>query len=343
MSPNALLGPPPVTTTEVGLSCYTAAVARYLSQAYVDPAGRIARSIRLAVRVLPGDLLAFSHHRHDLADLGNGTRLIWRHAPVTAVGDRLAAELARAGQVIVVGHTGALPWSPASIEDSAPHFLLVNRHDRDRWWVVDDFAALLPSGRQEPFAGWVDTRTLLAAMTPPRTLGPEHHLRTAYALGVPTAPPPGRPLWLAARPAAPEPAAGHSGWHTEPLAVLDLLADFFAGLDAAGRRARFVEDLWAAAQHHTYRCSYLLDRVDLSPGQRRTVAAARGAWEALPMALRFAADSAARGRPRPALVAASFAPLRRAEHDLITVLTAHGWHRSGDVLAGSEPREKRAA
>ncbi|WP_433392219.1 hypothetical protein [Micromonospora sp. KLBMP9576] len=341
MSRNALLTPS-ATAAPAGLSCYSAAVARYLRRTYADPAGRIARSVRLAVRVLPGDLLAFSHHRHDLADLGDGSRLTWRHAPGATV-DGLADELARAGQAIVVVHTGALPWSPATAEDSAPHFLLVTGHAGGRWRVVDDFAALLPAGRQEPFTGWVDTRTLLAAMTPPPTLGPEHHLRTAHALGVPTAPPPGRALWLAADPAAPAPEVDPGGWHTDPLTVLDLLADFFAGLDAAGRRARFVEDLWAAAQHHTYRCAHLLEHVALDPRQHGAVVAARDAWEGLPMALRFAADSAARGRPRPSLVAATFAPLRQAEHDLTTVLTASGWHRFGDVLAGSEPREKRAA
>jgi hypothetical protein len=329
---------------ESGLSCYTASIARYLRTAYRDPLARVARSIRLAVRTdLPDGLLAFSHHRFDLADLGDGRRLQYRHAATAEqVPDRLDRELTAAGQVIAVTYTGELPWSPARPAESAPHFVLVEARQGDLWRVADPFAALLPAGRQEPFAGWLSTRRLLAAMTPPDRVAPEHRSRLALAFGVPATPPrPGRPAWVAPTPVEGRLPPIRAGWITRPDQVMDILAAFWTGLADHPDRSRFVDDMWAAAQHHCFRSAYLADRCRLTRAERGTVAAAAEAWQGLPMALRFAADSVARGRARPTLVVATFDRLRRVENDMTDVLATHRAELAGsDSTIGDEPAHR---
>jgi hypothetical protein len=295
-----------------GLSCYTANLAVYLGPDALDS---IAQSIRLAVRTdLGDDLLAFSHHRTPV-DEG---RLAYRGAGEAAAAlDAVAAEVERAGGCLVVANTGQLDWSDADHDGQAPHFLLVEARRGDEWHVVDRFTALLPSGGgQQPFSGWISSETLVRALTPIVPLPPEQQLRNELAFGFP------RPLphegdyqWLE-RVDRPEPEAELEGeWLTETDAALELLGEFWAGIDRSPERLRLLDDMWAAAQHHVFRYDRLL-----TAEEHPTLDDARRAWRDLPMALRFAADSAARGRHRPTLIAGTFDALRRRERDAASLL-----------------------
>jgi hypothetical protein len=290
-----------------GLSCYTANLAVYLGPDALD---RIARSIRLAVRAdLGDDLLAFSHHSTPV-DEG---RLAYRGAGGAAAAlEAVAAEVERTGGCLVVANTGHLDWSSAGHDGQAPHFLLVDDHRGDEWHVVDRFTALLPAGGgQEPFTGWISTAALARALTPIVPLPPEQRLRNQLAFGFP------RPLprdgdyqWLE-RTDRPEPEAELEGdWLTETGAALELLGELWAPA-----RLPLLDDLWAAAQHHVFRYDRLL-----AAEEHPVLDDARRAWRDLPMALRFAADSAARGRHRPTLVASTFDALRRRERDAASLL-----------------------
>ena len=295
-----------------GLSCYTANLAVYLGPDALDG---IARSIRLAVRTdLADDLLAFSHHSTQV----DGGRLAYRGAGgAEAAPEAVAAEVERSGGCLVVANTGHLEWSSAGHDARAPHFLLVDDRRGNEWHVVDRFTALLPSGGgQEPFEGWISSATLVRAMTPIVPLPPEQRLRNELAFGFP------RPLprdgdyqWLE-RADRPAPQADLEGeWLTETDAALELLGEYFAGLDRSPQRLRLLDDLWAAAQHHVFRYDRLL-----AAEEHPVLDDARRAWRDLPMALRFAVDSAARGRHRPTLVASTFDALRRAERDAASLL-----------------------
>jgi hypothetical protein len=284
-----------------GLSCYTANLAVYLGPDSLD---RIARGIRLAVRT---DLGAFSHHSTPV-DEG---RLAYRGArDADAALDAVAAEVERAGGCLVVANTGHLDWSSAGHE--APHFLLVDERRGDEWHVVDRFTALLPSGGgQEPFEGWISTDTLARTMTPIVPLPPEQRLRNELAFGFPRPlPPDGDYQWLE-RAVEPAPQAELDGeWVTETDAALELLGELWSPA-----QLWLLDDLWAAAQHHVFRYDRLL-----AAEEQPVLDDARRAWRDLPMALRFAADSAARGRHRPTLVAGTFDALRRREREAASLL-----------------------
>jgi hypothetical protein len=290
-----------------GLSCYSANLAVYLGDGSLD---RIAREVRLAVRTdLGDDLLAFSHHSTPV-DEG---RLAYRGAAdADDALDAVAAEVERTGGCLVVANIGHLDWSSAGHEGQAPHFLLVDGRRDDEWHVVDRFTALLPSGgEQRPFTGWISSAALARALTAIDPLPPEQRLRNELAFGFPRPlPPDGHYQWLE-RAAEPAPQAELEGeWLTETDAALELLGELWSPV-----RLRLLDDLWAAAQHHVFRYDRLL-----AAEEHPVLDDARRAWRDLPMALRFAADSAARGRHRPTLVASTFDALRRAERDAASLL-----------------------
>jgi hypothetical protein len=293
-----------------GLSCYTANLAVYLSRTEPDTLDRIARGVRLAVRTdLGDDLLAFSHHRTPV----DGGRLAYRGAgDADAALEAVAAEVDRSGGCLVVASTGNLDWSSAGHEGQAPHFLLVDERRGDEWRVVDRFTALLPSGGgQEPFTGWISTAALARAMTPIVPLPPEQRLRNELAFGFPRLlPSDGDYQWLelAAEPAPEVELEGE--WLIETDAVLELLGELWSPA-----RLWLLDDLWAAAQHHVFRYDRLL-----AAEEHPVLDDARRTWRDLPMALRFAVDSAARGRHRPTLVASTFDALRRRERDAASLL-----------------------
>ncbi|GAB7046422.1 hypothetical protein [Catenuloplanes indicus] len=284
------------------LSCYTANLVALLESEVPDVRGRLAHAVRLRVRAdgVPG----FCHHdRFDT--LPGGQELGYRAADSWAAArEGLRGELREAAAVLAVGNTRYLPWSPNHGVADVPHWLLLHGLHDGRWEVRDDFQALLPRGEQLPYRGRMSDDELRRALSPPGTLPPEVSARDTYALGhpVPT-PSAARYRWLArqqARPPAPRPGR----WLDDPAEALCYLADRFSADPAA--LARHVDDLWAVARHQRHRLLRLTEDGAVPPAPAE--AAARG-WAALPRTLRFAADSAARGNPRPGLVARAFGEL----------------------------------
>jgi hypothetical protein len=304
------------TTGTAGLSCYTAALHRYLAAEW-DATAILARSVRLSVRAgEDGSLLAFSHHHPSLDLLPDGSRLRYAGAGSGAGSGRaalagVAAELDRHGRAIVVTDSGRLPWSITYGGPSSPHWLLVEGHDARGWRVVDDFTALHPDGEQLPHTGWLDDAGLAEAMNlPARWPQPAHRMRNALAFGATVAVTPGRALWLrrSSAPAAPiRPNPDGGSWRAGEADALTFL------IDRATADERIVtehlDDLWAAAGHQAFACRWRLDqpRGEL---ERARLAAAHDRWSALPRVLRVAVESAARGRPRISLVRATLVELR---------------------------------
>jgi hypothetical protein len=315
------------------LSCYTGCLARYLESAYDDPLARVARSVRLAVRTDgPDGLTAFSHHGVWLSDLGDGLHLGYRASTVAEdVIDQLEGEMAAGYGVITVTYNGVMDWSVAAPHESAPHFVLLSAREGDRWHVDDPFSALLPAGPQDPFTGWISTARLLRAMTPPRPLGSEHRLRKQHVFGFPVPlPADNQYQWLARMTAARDMVrALPRDWVSEPAAVLRYLSDFWSSLAQRQDRVRYLDDIWASARHHVFRYAHLMSRVRLDAAEFEAAVTARDAWHNLPMAMRFATDSAVRGRSRPSLIKGIFQQLRTAEDNVADVLTAHGYGDAG--------------
>ena len=309
------------------LSCYTAALALYLEDRCADPLARIARSVRLAVRPgLPGGLIAFSHHCLPLNDLTDGSHLVYRGtADRAAVPARLELELRTGLGVLVVAYTGTMAWSPASSEDSTPHFLLVRAHRGDSWLADDPFQALLPTGAQDPFTGWITTRELTEAMTPRSPLPPEHRLRRKHVFGFPVPLPPDDYFQWLSRSIRPHPdPVLPPGWLTRPCDALRFLSELWAALDRIPGQERVFDDMWASARHHAFRYAHL-SRLPLAPPERALVGTACDLWQDLPMALRFAVASRARGQARPSLVRATFERLIQAETQVAALLKTYGY------------------
>ena len=287
------------------LSCYSTSLVAYLLRYQPAVTGRMAAAIRLAVRTdLPGGQVAFSHHRR--VDRHDGHELHYAGAarPSEATAG-VRAELAAAGAVIVVANTSRLPWSPAYLRAATPHWLLLSNVRDDQFQLVDPLEALLPHGEQAPFAGWVSQAELLRYMELPGGCAEHVARRDRLALGAAVeVPDAARWRWLR-RGRAAAPAGGPDGdqhpaggeWLLDTAAALRWLAGRVAG-DAAALD-RCVDDLWAASRHHVFRAGWLRDR-GLLPARHADLAAAR--WAELPRALRFAADSACRGRPRAGMV-----------------------------------------
>jgi hypothetical protein len=266
---------------------------------------------RLAVRKPAAGLpLAFSHHTR--IDRVRGWELAYASAP--AWGDTLAALAALPAPVIVVADCASLPWSPAGEAEAAPHWITVTGGPSGDWWVQDPFDALMPYGRHLPYRGRVSDDELKLLMAP-RPYGERLALRDTFALGAETTcPPPTAYRWLhrVRRGADGESGTGdrpgHGTWITGTSASLRYLAEVFAA-DAA-LLAECLEDLWAASRHHILR-----DRTLQSLGllDRGSAEARADLWAGLPQALRFAAESARRGRPRSALVRTTLQRLAEAE------------------------------
>src|SRR5437660_1470691 len=123
-----------------GLTCYTANLATYLGRCIDDTPGKIARSVRLAVRIEPDNgAPAFSHHHHALDRIDGGDRLVYEGA--SAIGEALngiEVEIQRFGQCLAVANTAYLPWSSAGLDAQAPHFLLVDGRRSGEWHLTDE-------------------------------------------------------------------------------------------------------------------------------------------------------------------------------------------------------------
>lgn len=299
--------------TSWGLSCYTENLAGYLSARAPATADLLARSVRLAVEPATGN---FSHHGRALNNLPGEHRLGYRGAP-TAEGalTGIATELAASDRVLVVADSGALPWLSGAADAHAPHLLLVDgRTPAGDWHVTDGFSALFGDGSQEPFSGRLSGPELSALLCFPEGLSRVHRVRNALAFGFPLAAPPHQTYqWLVEEKGATEERLPGGPWltgadaleETARLALLDLGGDGSRGV---------LEDVWAAAQHHMFRDAHLLSAgTALSPAERETVVATTAQWRETPRMLRFAANSARRGRPRPSLVTGAFTTLVERE------------------------------
>ncbi|MEV4502180.1 hypothetical protein [Streptomyces klenkii] len=313
------------------LSCYTTNLLAYLTPDVPDVRRRLAEGIRLAVRTdLPSGELAFSHHPR-VDTTGDGRELAYRGAADwPAARSALLDALHREHRVLAVGNTRHLPWAAAHGQADAPHWLLIRDHRDGRWLIADHFAALTPFGDQEPYLGWISDAELAAALAPLPEPPPEVTRRDRLALGqeIPL-PPAGHYRWLDRQPATqasgaasastPVSAPGPGTWTLDLETSLTRIADVFRTDPTA--LARYGDDLWAAARHHTYQLAFAVTDAGLDPEQAAAVSAA---WNELPKTLRFAAQSAARGRPRAAVVDRSIEALLTSHQALSTDLPRKG-------------------
>ncbi|MFI8215911.1 hypothetical protein [Streptomyces sp. NPDC085932] len=267
------------------LSCYSTTLVEHLGGA---AAGRLAAAVHLWVRTDAADgALAFSHH-----DRIDGGTLVHDHRPDwPSARAALAALLAAQGQVIVSGNAFHLPWSPHHGVRTVPHWFLLRAHDARGWLVTDPFHALMPGGEQLPYAGVLDDDSLRRALTPVGRLDPAVRNREVHALGEPVdTGPVDAYRWLRRTATVPAgaPARWPGTWLREPREVFAFLRDRLAR--DGDLLERHIDDLWAASRHQLHR---------LGPDPDPDLA---DAWTQLPKALRFAADSARRGRPRTGVV-----------------------------------------
>ncbi|WP_424186714.1 hypothetical protein ACOBQX_02485 [Actinokineospora sp. G85] len=303
-------------TAPAELSCYTANLVDYLAVEGADATGRLAGAIRLAVRTGPrdgamaADLLFSQHERIDRDDPTRG--LGYRGARDWAETESaLLAELRSHGRVLAVANTARLPWAPTPPGGAAPHWILLRDRTRHGWQVVDRFAALLPHGEQHAHEGALTDDQLRLAMTPVSSPPAAVRNRDALALGERTEVPDGAAYrWLRWEPATA--SVPDDGWVDHPVEALTLVADVLAGSERA--LAAHLDDVWAATRHHRFRLTVLADR-GLVPAE--PLGPVLDAFAELPRALRFALDSARRGRPRPSLVRKTFAHLIAATEALL--------------------------
>lgn len=286
------------------LSCYTTNLVAYLEPDEPGVQSRLAHAVRLAVRldVDPGELVFSQHARVDDGTLGYRGAVDWEHAVA-----EFHAELARSGRVLAVADTFHLSWSPAYEVAHSPHWLLLLARREGRWLVADHFRALTPLGEQEPFLGWLDDATLRRALAPHAPWPAEIAHRDRYALGTAAEPTHAdRFRWLA-RTTGERPVADPAAWTRGLPEALERVGAVLAEDETAA--ARYGDDLWAASRHYTYRLEVLAANGEICA---EAAAAAAVSWGELPKVVRFAAESAARGRPRTGL-------LRRTFDDLLHI------------------------
>lgn len=291
-----------------GLSCYTAALHGYVAGEW-DAAALLARSVRLAIRRTAEAELAFSHHEPSLDRLPDGSSLRYAAAGTErAALAGVAAELADRGRAIVVVDNSRLTWSASRKAAPAPHWLLIGGAGPSGWWVTDNFTALLPTGEQLPYRGWLSDAELADAMRLP-ALPPVQLRRLALAFGAPVEVAAGQFRWLRRTPDADpvRPVLPEDGWQIGDAEAISVLLDA-AAADGAGIMP-YLDDLWAAAGHRCFACRWWLAQPAEDVADRPLLETMLERWEALPRLLRIALESAMHGRPRPTLVQAALAEL----------------------------------
>ncbi|MEU8152996.1 hypothetical protein AB0B94_04975 [Micromonospora sp. NPDC048986] len=278
-------------TNWADLSCYTSNLAAYLAPGRPHLRSELADAVRLAV--LPATTALSHHSRIDGGSLGYVGTARWAEATAG-----IAAELETHGKVLAVANTEQLPWSPEYQRRATPHWVLLTGRPGGCWQVEDHFAATTPHGDHRPYHGQVTEDELKVLLTPVTTASGAVANRDRHALGEPVeVPPPSQYRWLARTAAVRTPV--EPGWLTGSDAVTHLAAV----VEDRARLAALADDLWAASRHQLFR-----HRVRSAAGltDPTVAAAAVSAWEELPRALRFAVESADRGRPRPGVVSAAF-------------------------------------
>lgn len=299
------------------LSCYTTNLLAFLAPDIPDVRRRLATGVRLAVRTdLSTGELAFSHHpRIDRTD--DGQQLGYAGAgdwPTTR--EALHRALRRDRRALAVGNTRHLPWAPSRGQADAPHWVVIRERRDDRWLVADHFSALTLFGDQEPYLGWIGESELAIALAPWSRPPREVARRDVLALGQQTPTPPADHYrWLDWVPASGDrgTAPGPGSWILDLETSLRRISEVLRADPTTV--ARYVDDLWAAARHHTFKLAFDVADGNIHP-ERAAVAMA--AWDELPRALRFAAQSTARGRPRPGAVERSVDQLLTALQELPT-------------------------
>ncbi|WP_254399469.1 hypothetical protein [Streptomyces sp. AC602_WCS936] len=323
----------PTAPPSEGLSCYTENLAGYLSARAPGSAELLARSVRLAV---DRDTGRFSHHNRALNDLPDGRRLGYRGAPDAETALRgIAAELAERGRVLVVADSGALPWVCGTADAHAPHLLLVDGRTRNGdWHVVDGFSALFSGGgSQDPFSGTLSTAELTTLLCFPHGLSEVHRTRNTLAFGFPVPPPRYETYqWLVEERGSTKEELPGKAWLTGPPALAETARRLTADLSGQATHG-VLEDVWAAAQHHLFRDNRMLGTAGtagtvLSSEERQAIGITTSKWRELPRVLRFAANSARRGRPRPSLIDGAFTALADAEEQTLPLHRAHGYAAS---------------
>lgn len=308
------------------LSCYTTNLVAYLETDDPGVRTRLAHAVRLAVRTDSGegDLVFSQHTRVDDAaahdPLGYRGAASWTQA----AGD-LAAELARSERVLTVADTFHLPWSPAHEVAHSPHWLLLLDRRDGRWLVADHFCALTPLGAQEPFLGWLDDAALERALAPHAPWPAEIANRDRHALGAAVEPVHADSFRWLARTTGEDPAtpvANPGDWTSVLPDVLAHISGVMAEDETAP--ARYGDDLWAASRHYTYRLDVLAANGEIGA---EAAAAAAVSWAELPKVVRFAAESAARGRPRTGLLRRTFDDLQHATEKTTTDLASEDRER----------------
>ncbi|CAL9655844.1 hypothetical protein [Streptomyces sp. Tu 3180] len=304
-------------TTEAAapeLSCYTAALLPYLEPERPAVHAEFAAAIRLAVRTDPPEGgTAFSHHARIDVD-AHGTGLVHRSAAGwEAAREALSREAGLRGRVIAVGNTRHLPWSPAYGGTQTPHWLLVEALSDGRWAVCDPFQALTPHGVHTPWSGTLSDAELRTALTPPTALTPQAANRDRYALGEESDPADAREYRWLERAGTVRRPAGEGHWVHGADALRHVAERVCHDPSALAAHA---DDLWTAARHQRYRLAAL------GAGTPRAAERAAAAWAELPRAARFVTASAARGRPRPAVIERAFTELLDALRDLETTATS---------------------
>ncbi|MEV0704769.1 hypothetical protein AB0I53_43560 [Saccharopolyspora sp. NPDC050389] len=296
------------------LSCYTANLAAYLAADEPEVWWRLAEAVRLRVRPHAGGGLIFSHHaRIDRGELAYAGAAEWAEC-ATALRDELTSR----GRVLAVANTGYLPWAPGSSGGGAPHWVLVTENADGAWHVVDEFAALLPTGEQHPQDVWLTDDELRRIMTPVHSPSEAVRNRDAHALGEQVSLPPYEHYRWLTRTATPVGASRE--WPGDTVSALDEIAENISG--GTESLAAHIEDVWAAARHHRFQLTAFVSAGLLAAEQAQP---ALDAWGELPRSLRFALDSARRARPRPGLVTKTFAHLTEVTRELISQAPQAFW------------------
>jgi hypothetical protein len=147
------------------LSCYTAAIAHFLTGIGADAEMALGTQLYLAVRPTSDDRVAFIHQHTPL----RGDRLthraeLVRHSTDDAVVAvrRMLAELDTVGRVIAVGDAAALPWHPGAGRRHVPHWFVIDGHTPGGTavHVTDLLECEGDDGVQRTHAGWVRVERL---------------------------------------------------------------------------------------------------------------------------------------------------------------------------------------
>ncbi|MEZ5840832.1 MAG: hypothetical protein R3D02_10550 [Hyphomicrobiales bacterium] len=333
------------------LSCYTAAISRYLQKHRLDPVWIIGSQFYLAVADNAADRpdFEFVHYHTPLLGAGSlaGARLERRSAPdARRAAAAILADFRDSGPVIVSGDTFRLPWQVSCGVRHAPHWFVVDdvAADGNAVHVSDAFAYTDDEGDQAPHAGWhsLDDLASFASISADRS-GPLRS-REIWALGTAERDDPESPhQWLATivAPAACRFDAGSVGalfatsldfatgrvrradlsgphWHVGPDALRHLHQRFIEFL-AEPALYDFANDLWVAA-----RTRELFART-LARAEREFGFAAAGTlatrladdivplWNTLPQLLRYNLACLERGRKPRQLLADTLGRIADAE------------------------------